>query len=199
MNNKLICVILTGGKSSRMNFLNKSFLKINDQFFIEKIISSLKDKTETVCINANKDFEIYKDFKLTIIQDVLKGYKGPLAGLHSAMNHYKELSKESWFAIFPTDAPIIDTKLIDLFQSQKKENCQAYISKINNVIEPMFSFWSIKSFDYLDSILKKNDGYKIMKFAQEIGFEYLDFKKKSQADFFNVNSPKDYENLLRLL
>ena len=199
MNNKLICVILTGGKSSRMNFLNKSFLRINDQFFIEKIISSLKDKTETICINANKDVEIYKDFKLTIIQDVLKGYKGPLAGLHSAMNHYKELSKESWFAIFPTDAPIIDTKLIDLFQSQKKENCQAYISKINNVIEPMFSFWSIKSFDYLGSILKKNDGYKIMKFAHEIGFEYLDFKKKSQADFFNVNSPKDYENLLRLL
>jgi len=199
MNNKLIGVILTGGKSSRMNFLKKSFLEINDQFFIEKIISSLKDKTETICINANKDVEIYKDFKLTIIQDVLKGYKGPLAGLHSAMNHYKELSKESWFAIFPTDAPIIDTKLIDLFQSQKKENCQAYISKINNVIEPMFSFWSIKSFDYLDSILKKNDGYKIMKFAQEIGFEYIDFKKKSQADFFNVNSPKDYENLLRLL
>ena len=72
MNNKLISVILTGGKSSRMNYLNKSFLKINDQFFIEKIISSLKDKTETICINANNDIEIYKGFKLTIIQDVLK-------------------------------------------------------------------------------------------------------------------------------
>mgnify|MGYP003968082611 CR=1 FL=1 len=44
MNIKLISVILTGGKSSRMHSLNKSFLKINDQFFIEKIISSLKDK-----------------------------------------------------------------------------------------------------------------------------------------------------------
>ena len=199
MNNKLISVILTGGKSSRMNYLNKSFLKINDQFFIEKIISSLKDKTETICINANNDIEIYKDFKLTIIQDVLKGYKGPLAGLHSAMNYYKDTSNEIWFAIFPTDAPIIDTNLIDLFQSQKKENCQAYIPKINDVIEPMFSFWSIKSFDYLESILQKNDGYKIMKFAQEIGFEYLNFEKRSKADFFNVNSPEDYESLLRLV
>jgi molybdopterin-guanine dinucleotide biosynthesis protein A len=63
----------------------------------------------------------------------------------------------------------------------------------------MFSFWSIKSFDYLESILQKNDGYKIMKFAQEIGFEYLNFEKKSKADFFNVNSPEDYESLLRLV
>ena len=63
----------------------------------------------------------------------------------------------------------------------------------------MFSFWSIKSFDYLDSVLKDNDGYKIMKFAQEIGFEYLNFKKRSDVDFFNVNSPEDYENLLSLV
>ena len=41
-----------------MNYLNKSFLKINNQFFIEKIIGSLKDKTETICINANNDIVI---------------------------------------------------------------------------------------------------------------------------------------------
>ena len=199
MKNKLISVILTGGKSSRMNYLNKSFLKINDQFFIEKIINSLKEKTEIVCINANDDIQKYRGFKLTIIQDAVKGYKGPLAGLHSAMKHYKNISQDSWFAIFPTDAPFIDTNLIDLFESKKKENCQAYISKIDNVIEPMFSFWSIKSLTYLETILQENDGYKIMKFAQEIGFEYLDFKRKSKADFFNVNRPEDYKNLLNLI
>ena len=85
------------------------------------------------------------------------------------------------------------------YQSKKKENCQAYISKIDNVIEPMFSFWSIKSLAYLETILQENDGYKIMNFAQEIGFEYLDFKRKSKADFFNVNRPEDYKNLLNLI
>ena len=43
----------------------------------------------------------------------------------------------------------------------------AFISKINGSVEPMFSFWSIKSFSYLDQILNNNDGYKIMKFAEE--------------------------------
>ena len=43
MNEKLISVILTGGKSSRMNNQNKSFLKIKQINFIENIVNSLKE------------------------------------------------------------------------------------------------------------------------------------------------------------
>ena len=75
----------------------------------------------------------------------------------------------------------------------------AFISKINGSTEPMFSFWSIKSFSYLDKILNSNDGYKIMKFAEEVGFSYLNINKKSEAEFFNVNNQQDYEILLELL
>ena len=38
---KLVSVILTGGKSSRMGYENKSFLKIKDKYFIEILILSL--------------------------------------------------------------------------------------------------------------------------------------------------------------
>ena len=58
-----------------------------------QIIKSLKEKTEIVCINANDDIEKYRGFKLTIIQDAIKGYKGPLAGLHSPIKHYKNISQ----------------------------------------------------------------------------------------------------------
>ena len=62
MKNKLISVILTGGKSSRMNYLNKSFLKINDQFFIEKIIDSFGGIE--ICVDQTQregySFEIQK-------------------------------------------------------------------------------------------------------------------------------------------
>ena len=83
--------------------------------------------------------------------------------------------------------------------SPKKKKIVRLLFPIDNAIEPMVSFWSIKSLEYLETILQENDGYKIMKFAQEIGFEYLDFKRKSKADFFNVNRPQDYNNLLNLI
>lgn len=199
MNKNLISVILTGGKSSRMNFQNKSFLKLAKKFFIEKIISSLEKKVSKIIINANNDIDKYQYLNLEIVRDKISGYKGPLAGLHSAMYNYQNTKEDLWFAILPTDAPIINSDYIDLFKVQDKIKEMAFISKINGSVEPMFSFWSIKSFSYLDQILNNNDGYKIMKFAEEIGFNYLNVSKKSEAEFFNVNNQEDYEILLDLL
>ena len=199
MNKKLISVILTGGKSSRMDFQNKSFLKIGNKFFIENIIANLEQKVSKIIINANNDIEKYQYLNLEIVRDKISGYKGPLAGLHSAMYNYQNTKEDLWFAILPTDAPIINSDYIDLFKVQDKIKEMAFISKINGSVEPMFSFWSIKSFSYLDQILNNNDGYKIMKFAEEIGFKYLNVSKKSDAEFFNVNNQEDYEILLDLL
>lgn len=199
MNKKLISVILTGGKSSRMNFQNKSFLQLGNKFFIENIIANLKQKVSKIIINANNDIDKYQYLNLEIVRDKISGYKGPLAGLHSAMYNYQNTKEDLWFAILPTDAPIINSDYIDLFKVQDKIKEMAFISKINGSVEPMFSFWSIKSFSYLDQILNNNDGYKIMKFAEEIGFNYLNISKKSEAEFFNVNNQEDYEILLDLL
>jgi molybdopterin-guanine dinucleotide biosynthesis protein A len=199
VNKKLISVILTGGKSSRMNFQNKSFLKLGNKFFIENIIANLKQKVSKIIINANNDIDKYQYLNLEIVRDKISGYKGPLAGLHSAMYNYQNTKEDLWFAILPTDAPIINSDYIDLFKVQDKIKEMAFISKINGSVEPMFSFWSIKSFSYLDQILNNNDGYKIMKFAEEIGFKYLNVSKKSEAEFFNVNNQEDYEILLDLL
>jgi molybdopterin-guanine dinucleotide biosynthesis protein A len=199
VNKKLISVILTGGKSSRMNFQNKSFLKLDNKFFIENIIANLEQKVSKIIINANNDIDKYQYLNLEIVRDKISGYKGPLAGLHSAMYNYQNTKEDLWFAILPTDAPIINSDYIDLFKVQDKIKEMAFISKINGSVEPMFSFWSIKSFSYLDQILNNNDGYKIMKFAEEIGFKYLNVSKKSEAEFFNVNNQEDYEILLDLL
>ena len=199
MNKNLISVILTGGKSSRMNFQNKSFLKLDNKFFIENIIANLEQKVSKIIINANNDIDKYQYLNLEIVRDKISGYKGPLAGLHSAMYNYQNTKEDLWFAILPTDAPIINSDYIDLFKVQDKIKEMAFISKINGLVEPMFSFWSIKSFSYLDQILNNNDGYKIMKFAEEIGFKYLNVSKKSDAEFFNVNNQEDYEILLDLL
>ena len=199
MNKNLISVILTGGKSSRMNFQNKSFLKLDNKFFIENIIANLEPKVSKIIINANNDIDKYQYLNLEIVRDKISGYKGPLAGLHSAMYNYQNTKEDLWFAILPTDAPIINSDYIDLFKVQDKIKEMAFISKINGSVEPMFSFWSIKSFSYLDQILNNNDGYKIMKFAEEIGFKYLNVSKKSEAEFFNVNNQEDYEILLDLL
>ena len=84
---KLISVILTGGKSSRMGYENKSFLKFNNKNFIEILTNSLKDKSYEIIINANRDIQKYEELGYRVVKDKIEGYKGPLAGLHSALDY----------------------------------------------------------------------------------------------------------------
>ena len=193
---KLISVILTGGKSSRMDYENKSFLKIKDKSFIEILTESLKFKSHEIIINANRDINKYKVFGYKVVSDKIDGYKGPLAGLHSAIDLYKNSKEDIWFALFPTDAPIINTGIIDNFFSITEKRNKVYICKIDNIIEPMFSFWSSKIFLELNEVLLKNNGYKIMKFAEEVGYEFINFQKNKKIEFFNVNDKNDYTKLL---
>jgi len=188
----LIITVLTGGRSSRMNFQNKSFLKIYDKTIIEILLDQLKKLECKIIINANDDLDKYSNFGYELVSDEIKGRKGPLAGLHSVMNIYKKSKKNIWFALLPTDAPVINLNLFKEFEKIPKKVKNSYISKIDGKIEPMFSFWSIKSYEKLDRILKLNDGYKIMKFAEEIGYEYINIEKENALEFFNINNVEDY-------
>ena len=98
---KLVSVILTGGKSSRMGYENKSFLKIKDKYFIEILIESLQGKSNDIIINANRDISKYKIFGYKVVNDKIGGYKGPLAGLHSALDLYKTQKRIYGLHFFP--------------------------------------------------------------------------------------------------
>ena len=175
-----------------MDFQNKSFLKIHDKTFIELLLDQLKMLRYEIIINVNDDLERYSKLGFELVSDKIKGRKGPLAGLHSVMNLYKQTKKNIWFAMLPTDAPLINLNFFKEFEKIPSKIKQSYISKIDGKTEPMFSFWSINSFEKLDRILNLNDGYKIMKFAEEIGFEYLNIEKENKLEFFNINNIEDY-------
>src|SRR6056300_1015701 len=188
----LVITVLTGGRSSRMNYQNKSFLKIYDKTIIEVLLDQLEKIKGKIIINVNDDLDKYSKLGYELVPDEIKGRKGPLAGLHSVMSKYKKSKKNIWFAMLPTDAPVINLNLFKEFEKIPQKIKNSYISKIDGKTEPMFSFWSIKSYEKLDRILNLYDGYKIMKFAEEIGYEYINIKKENALEFFNINNIEDY-------
>ncbi len=188
----LVITVLTGGRSSRMNYQNKSFLKIYDKTIIEVLLDQLKKIKCKIIINVNDDLDKYSKLGYELVPDEIKGRKGPLAGLHSVMSKYKKSKKNIWFAMLPTDAPVINLNLFKEFEKIPQKIKNSYISKIDGKTEPMFSFWSIKSYEKLDRILNLYDGYKIMKFAEEIGYEYINIEKENALEFFNINNAEDY-------
>ena len=198
MTKKIVGAILTGGKSSRMNYINKSFLNINNKDFIEIIINTLSKRLEKIYINANQDLEKYQKFNRPIVSDFIKGFKGPLAGLHSIMKQFENDKSDIWFALVPTDAPFIPIEYIDNFIENPHVNNSVCISRINNKIEPMFSFWSIKTLEIIEKELIKSDGVKIMKIAEDLKYDIIDFKTVNEIEFMNINTNEDYFKIKNL-
>ena len=198
MSKKIVGAILTGGKSSRMSYINKSFLNINNKDFIEIIIDTLSKRLEKIYINANQDLEKYQKFNRPIVSDLIKGFKGPLAGLHSIMKQFENDKSDIWFALVPTDAPFIPIEYIDNFIENPHINNSVCISRINNKIEPMFSFWSIKTLEIIEKELIKSDGVKIMKIAEDLKYDIIDFETSNEIEFMNINTNEDYLKIKNL-
>ena len=89
-NNQLLGVILAGGLSRRMKGGNKSFKRINDKSLIEHVVLNALEQVPKLIINANTNKAKFKKFKLDVVKDTIRGFKGPLAGILSAMNYGKK-------------------------------------------------------------------------------------------------------------
>ncbi|MGK9476348.1 molybdenum cofactor guanylyltransferase [Melioribacter sp. OK-6-Me] len=188
-------VILAGGKSSRMG-VNKSFLKLGNQTIIERIIDLMKSIFSELIIITNTPDD-YKHLNLSLYEDVYR-WKGPLAGIHSALLHS---STEKIF-VLSCDVPLMSKEMIEYiieYESDKPiKYCEAagyhqplvglYSRAILNDVEKFISSTEIsdKSFHYF---LKNID-------AEIIHPKGLSFYKDEL--FFNVNRPEDYEKIISL-
>ena len=55
------CVIMAGGKSSRMNGIDKALIEINEQTLLSIAINKSKDQTKYIVLNSNRDPSIFKN------------------------------------------------------------------------------------------------------------------------------------------
>ena len=84
-------VILSGGKSRRMDGNDKAFISIGDQTLLEMIVNRLERQTSEIAINTNSNSHRYSGLGLPILNDEIKGFLGPLAGIFTAMNWAKNI------------------------------------------------------------------------------------------------------------
>ncbi|BDQ03067.1 molybdenum cofactor guanylyltransferase [Ignavibacterium sp.] len=188
-------VILAGGKSSRMG-TNKSFLKIGNQTIIERISDLMKSIFSEVIIITNSPDE-YKFLNIPIFEDIYK-WKGPLAGIHSALVH----SATEKIFVLSCDVPLMSREMVEYIVNYKCEKpivfCEAagyhqplvgvYSKVILSEVENFISTTEVsdKSFHHFLKTVE----------AEIIHPEKLSFYKDEL--FFNVNRPEDFEKLKKI-
>ena len=174
-----ICVILGGGKSSRMG-KDKTLLPFGefptlthyqfDKFskvFDEVFISSKVQKFEP---------------SLPLIKDVFDNYS-PMGALYSVLSNFNNKK----IFIIPADMPFLKLETIEKLYDEKS---QISVAKDDKFTHSLCGFYSS---NLADKALEfyKSDMHKISNLFDVAKFNSVKFEDSEQ--FFNVNYPDEYE------
>lgn len=189
--NKMFALVMIGGQSIRMGRGNKSFVEFNNKKIFDKILERIKPQIENIIINCNDEEEKLKKYKLPIIKDIKKGYLGPLAGIHSAMNWIVTNEPQiEWLVTLPGDTPFIPKDLISSFKNKISSKSKIILAQSNYKTHPIIGAWHISLLSSLDS--KLDEGVrKIMAWAKLHHIDYINYSIKSYDPFFNINTIED--------
>ncbi|MBU1097519.1 MAG: molybdenum cofactor guanylyltransferase [Bacteroidetes bacterium] len=195
-------IILAGGKSTRMGE-NKSFLKINGEFVIERVVKLMKGIFEKNIIITNTPQE-YEFLKTSVFKDIYT-YKGPLAGIHSGLRH-SETEKNF---IISCDIPLMRGEIIDYIINYKTEK-PVTVCRADGFIQQLAGRYSKNVLPYAEKVLEKNNTEvrdqqqnqrkcAVLSMLEIVGsaiieVENLDFY--DEAIFYNMNRPEDYKYIL---
>ncbi|MDY6958311.1 MAG: molybdenum cofactor guanylyltransferase [Halobacteriota archaeon] len=192
-------VILCGGKSSRFNCIDKTFIKFGMKPLLKHVIDSVSEVVDDIVIATQDDRrveEIKKIVDLKIVFDSVKGF-GPIAGILAGL---EETSSE-YAIILACDLPYTSGDIISLLFDQALGHDAAIPKWENDLIEPLYS------------IYKRDSMIGAARAAIEGGFHnvyypisllkkvnYVSMERIRQIDpelrtFVNINTPKDLESL----
>ena len=187
----ILGVILAGGKSSRFGS-NKSLSKLANYKLIEHVINKIDTYfSEILLVSNDSNFKI-ENKKIKIIEDCIKGYLGPLAGVLSAMKYANSFeNKFKWIITFPCDTPFFEKLIIEkMIEKTTSPKEKIYFIKDKKQRHNIFGLWSTS----LESILEedlKNNFRKVDLWADKIGCNFIEKDIQNENEFLNINTKED--------
>jgi len=185
----IACAILAGGKSKRMNGVNKALIEIGNTNNLEKILKISNQLFAETMVIANDHVPYEKYHNIKLFSDMYKSI-GPLGGIHSAL---KNSSCRSVF-FFSNDMPFVN---IDIVQEEirifEKHKCDIIIPRINKFIEPLHAIYSVSILETLEEHIKTADNYWIRSIFDKVNVHYWDLEdnKVNRKAFTNINTHQD--------
>lgn len=186
--NNTTALILAGGRGRRMNHADKGLLLWKGKALIEHVIDAVKNQLEHIIINANQHHEQYQQLNYALLADSIDGFKGPLSGIMTAMQHCTDAQ---YILVLPCDCPSPPQDLFLRLSRAMNENTHANIAIANDGTrpQPLFGLYKTSLLANLEQALV-NDHNKVMQFVEDNHVVIADFSDQAES-FKNFNRPED--------
>ena len=195
------CIILCGGKSSRMG-QDKGSMIIQDKPMIKHILSTLNHQINEVVIVLNDETRIAKynefitpedySFRLFFVEDEIKD-KGPMPGILTGL---KKISSD-YALVLPCDSPYVSADYVNTIFGEIDGECQAVVPyhDVENKLktsEPLHSIYRKNIIPEIERSVSE-DTLHIKGLIEKIDAKFIliDNKKIEKKEFRNLNRPED--------
>lgn len=183
-------MVLAGGLGRRMGGLDKGLVPFRGRPMILHVVERLAPQVDKILVNANREIDTYRGFKLTILQDEIGGYLGPLAGLHAGL---KSMRSDLLLSV-PCDSPLLPSDLAArLLAALSSQQADIAIATTHGQSHPVFCLCRSSVLPSLEQYLAAG-GRKMETWQQSQSLALVPFDDQPLA-FSNINTPEELTRL----
>lgn len=187
--NNITAVILSGGRSSRMQGEDKGLILLNNKPLINYVVDVVNSKVDRLLISANRNIEAYQQYG-EVITDELTDFQGPLAGISSALSR----AATTYLLTLPCDSPMINKTVIDrLVDTMDRANVDICVADDGLRIHPTIALIKTSLKDNLLAFLDSGER-KLGLWIERNNFQKVDFSDQPKV-FVNLNNPQDFDKI----
>ena len=187
-------IILSGGRATRMNGVDKGLVWLQQKLLIAHVIARLQPQVDEIFINANREIEQYQAFGYQVLQDENADFIGPLAGFSLGLQH----AKHDYVLTVPCDSPLLPLDLAQrLMTALLESHGDIAVASSDENTHPVFCLMKKSVLPSLQAYIESGER-KVSTWQKSQRYIEVDFSGCNDA-FTNLNTFEDLNALeLRL-
>lgn len=187
---QITAVVLAGGLARRMGGIDKGLVLFKGESLISQVVKSIEPQVDEILINANRSPVEYSSLGYRIIPDLIEGYVGPLAGLHSGLRS----STHPLVISVPCDSPNLPDNLVSrLLEALNLHHAEVAVAKTGDQVHPVFCLCKKNLLSHLSDFLA-HGGRKFESWYQSLAHIEVAFDDMPLA-FANINTLEELKSL----
>ena len=183
-------IIISGGRATRMNGVDKGFVLFQQKPLIAHVIARLKPQVDEIFINANREITQYAAFGYPVLQDENADFIGPLAGFSLGLQH----AKHDYVLTVSCDSPLLPLDLVQRLMAAMLEHpADIAVASSDENSHPVFCLVKKSVLPSLLAYIESGER-KVSAWQKSQKYFEVDFSDCSDA-FVNLNTFVDLADL----
>jgi len=207
MYSDITCIILSGGKSTRMG-INKSFMKLADDTIIDRLVNLCKSIFSDILIITNEP-ELYQFHGLQVYTDIYQNI-GPIGGIHSGLVN----SSTNTNFVISCDIPLINKQTIEFIVDYPSDK-MIKVPFADGFLQQLCGIYKKDCLPFIETLISNSKDEetrdkeqnrrkcKVQQLVNSLDSTIIkiesEFSDYIPDTFLNMNKPEDYNRIKKIM